>query len=56
MRPNAPQLLRLLEYMIFNALIRNHDARAKNSSLLYSDRAPMLEPFYETLRRRYIQH
>ncbi len=48
-RPSAPQVLRLLDYVIFNALIGNHDAHAKNFSLLYSDKAPVLAPFYDTL-------
>jgi len=34
-RPSAPQILRLFDYVIFNALIGNHDAHAKNFSLLY---------------------
>jgi len=48
-RPSAPQILRLLDYVIFNALIGNHDAHAKNFSLLYSDKSPVLAPFYDTL-------
>jgi serine/threonine-protein kinase HipA len=48
-RPSAPQVLRLLDYVIFNALIGNHDAHAKNFSLLYSGQAPVLAPFYDTL-------
>jgi len=48
-RPSAPQVLRLLDYVIFNALIGNHDAHAKNLSLLYSGKAPVLAPFYDTL-------
>lgn len=48
-RPSAPQVLRLLDYMIFNALIGNHDAHAKNFSLLYSGKTPVLAPFYDTL-------
>ena len=35
--------------MIFNALIGNHDAHAKNFSLLYTGKAPVLAPFYDTL-------
>jgi serine/threonine-protein kinase HipA len=35
--------------VIFNALIGNHDAHAKNFSLLYSGKAPVLAPFYDTL-------
>ncbi|GAA4412049.1 transcriptional regulator [Advenella faeciporci] len=48
-RPSAPQVLRLLDYMIFNTLIGNHDAHAKNFSLLYSDKSPVLAPLYDTL-------
>lgn len=48
-RPNAPQVLRLLDYVIFNALIGNHDAHAKNFSLLYSGATPGLAPLYDTL-------
>lgn len=48
-RPNAPQVLRLLDYVTFNALIGNHDAHAKNFSLLYSGKTPVLAPLYDTL-------
>ncbi len=52
-RPSAPQILRLLDYVIFNALNGNHDAHAKNFSLLYLNGAPgktpVLAPFYDTL-------
>lgn len=52
-RPNAPQILRLFDYVIFNALIGNHDAHAKNFSLLYSSenagKAPVLAPLYDAL-------
>jgi serine/threonine-protein kinase HipA len=48
-RPSAPQVLRLLDYVIFNALIGNHDAHAKNFSLLYAGQAPVLAPLYDTL-------
>ena len=48
-RPSAPQVLRLLDDVIFNALIGNHDVHAKNFSLLYSGKAPVLAPFYDTL-------
>ena len=48
-RPSAPQVLRLLDYVIFNALIGNHDAHAKNFSLLYSGKAPVLAPSYDML-------
>lgn len=48
-RPNAPQILRLFDYVIFNALIGNHDAHAKNFSLLYSGKTPVLAPLYDAL-------
>ena len=48
-RPSAPQVLRLLDYVIFNALIGNHDAHAKNFSLLYSGKTSVLAPFYDML-------
>ena len=48
-RPSAPQVLRLFDYVIFNALIGNHDAHAKNFSLLYSGKTPALAPLYDTL-------
>lgn len=52
-RPSAPQVLRLLDYVVFNALIGNHDAHAKNFSLLYpgpsSKAAPTLAPLYDVL-------
>ena len=48
-RPSAPQVLRLLDYVIFNALIGNHDAHAKNFSLLYSGQESGVAPFYDTL-------
>lgn len=52
-RPSAPQVLRLLDYVVFNALIGNHDAHAKNFSLLYaappSKTPPTLAPLYDVL-------
>jgi len=50
-RPSAPQVLRLLDYVIFNVLIGNHDAHAKNFSLLYlkPGKVPVLAPFYDIL-------
>lgn len=48
-RPNAPQVLRLLDYVIFNALIGNHDAHAKNFSLLYENTSTVLAPLYDVL-------
>lgn len=48
-RPSAPHVLRLLDYVIFNAMIGNHDAHAKNFSLLYSGETPILAPCYDTL-------
>jgi serine/threonine-protein kinase HipA len=48
-RPSAPQVLRLLDYVVFNALVGNHDAHAKNFSLLYGGGAPVLAPLYDVL-------
>lgn len=48
-RPGAPQILRLFDYVIFNALIGNHDAHAKNFSLLYVGDTVVLAPLYDTL-------
>lgn len=48
-RPSAPQVLRLLDYVIFDALIGNHDAHAKNFSLVYSPRGTVLAPLYDAL-------
>lgn len=41
--------LRLLHWVIFNFLIGNHDAHAKNISLLYADGKVQLAPFYDLL-------
>ena len=46
-RPSAPHVLRLLDYVIFNALIGNHDAHGKNFSLLYSSKGAVLSPLYD---------
>lgn len=48
-RPNAPQVLRLFDAVVFNALIGNHDAHAKNFSLLYAGPTPTLAPLYDLL-------
>ena len=52
-RPSAPQVLHLLDYVVFNALVGNHDAHAKNFSLLFappsSRAAPTLAPLYDVL-------
>ena len=42
-------MLRLLDLVIFNALIGNHDAHAKNFSLLYSAKGAVLAPLYDAL-------
>jgi serine/threonine-protein kinase HipA len=46
-RPSAPQVIRLLDAVMFNALIGNHDAHAKNFSLLYCEKTPILAPLYD---------
>jgi serine/threonine-protein kinase HipA len=44
----APDLIALLDAVIFNLLIGNHDAHAKNFSLLYRpDRSVRLAPLYD---------
>lgn len=48
-KPNALHVLRLLDGVIFNVLIGNHDAHGKNFSLLYRDKTPVLAPFYDLL-------
>jgi len=48
-RPSAPHILRLLDYVIFNALIGNHDAHAKNFSVVYTGGSAVLAPLYDTL-------
>jgi serine/threonine-protein kinase HipA len=42
-------VLRLLDAVIFNALVGNHDAHAKNFSLLYRGPQPELAPLYDLL-------
>ncbi|MFP5466782.1 MAG: type II toxin-antitoxin system HipA family toxin [Gammaproteobacteria bacterium] len=48
-RPSASQVLKLLDFVLFNALIGNHDAHAKNFSLLYTTRGAVLAPLYDAL-------
>ena len=48
-QPSAPQILSLLDYVIFNALIGNHDAHGKNFSLLYLGEMLILAPAYDIL-------
>lgn len=48
-RPSAPSVLQLLDYIFFNTLIGNHDAHAKNFSLLYTRNRPTLAPLYDAL-------
>ena len=45
MRPYSTRLVQTF----LNALIGNHDAHAKNFSLLYSGKAPVLAPSYDML-------
>lgn len=48
-RPSAPHILKLLDFVIFNTLIGNHDAHAKNFSLLSNPRGAILAPLYDAL-------
>jgi serine/threonine-protein kinase HipA len=47
--PSAPNILRLLDYIIFNCLVGNNDAHAKNFSLLYGSKGTQLAPLYDVL-------
>ncbi len=52
----APDLIALLDAVIFNLLIGNHDAHAKNFSLLYmSDRSIRLAPLYDLVSTVYYE-
>jgi serine/threonine-protein kinase HipA len=48
-RPSALHTLKLLDYVVFNALIGNHDAHGKNFSLLYTPAGAALAPLYDAL-------
>lgn len=48
-RPSAPQVLALLDAVVFNALVGNHDAHGKNFSLLYAGQGTRLAPLYDLL-------
>jgi serine/threonine-protein kinase HipA len=48
-RPSAPHTLKLLDFVIFNALVGNHDAHSKNFSLLYTRQGAVLAPLYDAL-------
>lgn len=48
-RPSAPHILKMLDFVVFNALIGNHDAHAKNFSLLYTTQGAVLAPLYDAL-------
>jgi serine/threonine-protein kinase HipA len=48
-RPSAPHILKLLDFVLFNALIGNHDAHGKNFSLLYTPRGAVLASLYDAL-------
>lgn len=47
-RPAADRLA-LLHWTIFNFLIGNADAHAKNLAILFTDRGPCLAPFYDLI-------
>ena len=56
-KPSAPQVLRLFDAVVFNALVGNHDAHAKNFSLLYTEgTAPTLAPLYDMLSTAVYDH
>lgn len=45
----APDQMALLQWVIFNFLIGNSDAHAKNLSILFTDKGPRLAPFYDLI-------
>jgi len=59
-RPSAPQVLRLLDAVVFNALVGNHDAHAKNFCLLHAGTSraepPTLAPLYDMLSTAVYDH
>ena len=46
-RPSAPSVLKFLDAIMFNALVGNHDAHAKNFSLLYGVNGTTMAPLYD---------
>ncbi len=46
---SATSILSLLDYVIFNTLVGNHDAHGKNFSLLYQNGKARLAPLYDCL-------
>ena len=48
-RPPLPAFRSLVDWTLFNFLVGNADAHAKNLSLLYSTDGPHLAPFYDLL-------
>jgi serine/threonine-protein kinase HipA len=46
---SATSILSLLDYVIFNTLVGNHDAHGKNFSLLYQNGKARLAPMYDCL-------
>lgn len=56
-RPGAPQTLRFLDAVVFNALAGNHDAHAKNFALLYTNGVGgELAPLYDVLCTAVYEH
>lgn len=45
----AVDLIRLLDHVIFNFLVGNHDAHGKNHSFVYTDRGTELAPLYDVV-------
>jgi serine/threonine-protein kinase HipA len=48
-RPSALHVLQLLDAVVFNALVGNHDAHGKSYSLLYGGQGAGLAPLYDLL-------
>jgi len=52
----ARDVLSLLNWVIFNVMIGNSDAHAKNISLLLLESGPVLAPFYDLISTRIYSH
>ncbi len=48
-KPFAPSVLQLMDFVIFNALVGNHDAHGKNFSLIYDQKGVSIAPLYDVL-------
>jgi serine/threonine-protein kinase HipA len=52
-KPSHPQILHLIDQVIFNALVGHFYASAMNFALLYRDEAPVLAPLHDVMSTAY---